>query len=584
MKNINESELINYIFKKLQESYFDDLGFDDEAMKAAMKDIEASGEDFEDLGASKFEKDPKFKEKFTAALNRANLELPSDEEEVENLAKMMKDRKSHEEKFGVGSLNEIDMEYIKDANGKPIKLKSPVQHKTGINGYVERFMVGDDKDMKVKINWIQDPGVEKLNPIVSPEEIIIKESANLNEEDYESKRYMFFSNLKQIRRQAGLMLNMNEDQLNSILENGHDWAQDHIAIAKENVDQVFDFLMNKTKNNVRNDDSLEFNGVEKEIEEGSGHSYIIGKGENEKPSNYPENLTQESIKKTVKKIIKEDEYQKLSFFDKIKLKLAGISEEQAIDNLNNGLPIDWTGSKEGYYDQEESRGNYAGTNESLEEDMDKTDYQFNKEMLDYEAKEELNQEFNTEIYYVIDSEFNQKNYPDLIGKTFDTPPAFAQVEVVRKGEVEEGSSNSLFNKHSKNAKPNTSHLKEDEHNEETYEQIIFLQDNEADHALNILKLDGKDEAMDYLMQLDNGDSVETSEDPGFGASDKTYERDGYIMAWNAPLGYISLVRISKENMDEDSQRKRHTAGQIGKVAKNIPLGQNAPHSDSAEGL
>jgi hypothetical protein len=37
-------------------------------------------------------------------------------------------------------------------------------------------------------------------------------------------------------------------------------------------------------------------------------------------------------------------------------------------------------------------------------------------------------------------------------------------------------------------------------------------------------------------------------------------------------------------MDEDSQRKRHTAGQIGKVAKNIPLGQNAPHSDSAEGL
>jgi hypothetical protein len=32
----------------------------------------------------------------------------------------------------------------------------------------------------------------------------------------------------------------------SILENGHDWAQDHIAEAKNNMDQVFDFLMNQT--------------------------------------------------------------------------------------------------------------------------------------------------------------------------------------------------------------------------------------------------------------------------------------------------------------------------------------------------
>jgi len=95
MKNINENELRNYIFKKLQENYFDELEFDDAAMKAAMSDIKSSGEEFEDLGASKFEKDPKFTEKFKAALNRANLELPSDEEEVEKLAQMMKKRKEN---------------------------------------------------------------------------------------------------------------------------------------------------------------------------------------------------------------------------------------------------------------------------------------------------------------------------------------------------------------------------------------------------------------------------------------------------------------------------------------------------------
>ena len=65
--------------------------------------------------------------------------------------------------------------------------------------------------------------------------------------EQENDRYMFFSNLEQIHRQTGLMLEMNESELHEILENGHDWAQDHIATAKESIDQVFDFLMNETK-------------------------------------------------------------------------------------------------------------------------------------------------------------------------------------------------------------------------------------------------------------------------------------------------------------------------------------------------
>ena len=30
-----------------------------------------------------------------------------------------------------------------------------------------------------------------------------------------------------------------------VLQNGHSWAEDHITVAKENMDQVFDFLMNE---------------------------------------------------------------------------------------------------------------------------------------------------------------------------------------------------------------------------------------------------------------------------------------------------------------------------------------------------
>jgi len=65
--------------------------------------------------------------------------------------------------------------------------------------------------------------------------------------EQENERYMFFSNLEQIKRQCDLLLEMDENKVKETLENGHDWAQDHIATAKESIDQVFDFLMNETK-------------------------------------------------------------------------------------------------------------------------------------------------------------------------------------------------------------------------------------------------------------------------------------------------------------------------------------------------
>ena len=72
-----------------------------------------------------------------------------------------------------------------------------------------------------------------------------------------SDRYMFFSNLEQMRRQCDMLLDMDQDTIESILENGHDWAQDHIAEAKNNMDQVFDFLMNEIKREGNDDMMME---------------------------------------------------------------------------------------------------------------------------------------------------------------------------------------------------------------------------------------------------------------------------------------------------------------------------------------
>ena len=65
----------------------------------------------------------------------------------------------------------------------------------------------------------------------------------LSEQD--ETNYMFFSNLKQMKRQLEMIMEMDPSTVDQILQNGHDWADDHISEAKTNIDQVFDFLKNE---------------------------------------------------------------------------------------------------------------------------------------------------------------------------------------------------------------------------------------------------------------------------------------------------------------------------------------------------
>jgi hypothetical protein len=82
----------------------------------------------------------------------------------------------------------------------------------------------------------------------------------IQEADHDNDRYMFFSNLEQIKRQADMLLDMDKEVLHQIIENGHDWAQDHVASAKENMDQIFDFFMNEIEGDGEdNQDYMEMN-------------------------------------------------------------------------------------------------------------------------------------------------------------------------------------------------------------------------------------------------------------------------------------------------------------------------------------
>jgi len=81
---------------------------------------------------------------------------------------------------------------------------------------------------------------------------VVKNVVSENEEH--GGNYMFFGNLEQIKRQCELLLKLDQNMVNELLDNGHDWADDHISSAKENIDQVFDFLMNETKGGSHDED------------------------------------------------------------------------------------------------------------------------------------------------------------------------------------------------------------------------------------------------------------------------------------------------------------------------------------------
>lgn len=74
---------------------------------------------------------------------------------------------------------------------------------------------------------------------------------------HDQENYMFFKNLQQIARQAEMLHSMDPNMLDQILQQGHDWADDHITVAKENIDQVFDFFMNEIKKHSHSRDSHE---------------------------------------------------------------------------------------------------------------------------------------------------------------------------------------------------------------------------------------------------------------------------------------------------------------------------------------
>jgi len=67
---------------------------------------------------------------------------------------------------------------------------------------------------------------------------LVKEGARMT-------NYMFMENLKIIKKAVDKMLKLDPTKVDELLNNGHDWAADHISTSKDDIEEVCGFLCNQ---------------------------------------------------------------------------------------------------------------------------------------------------------------------------------------------------------------------------------------------------------------------------------------------------------------------------------------------------
>ena len=76
-----------------------------------------------------------------------------------------------------------------------------------------------------------------------------------------------------------------------------------------------------------------------------------------------------------------------------------------------------------------------------------------------------------------------------------------------------------------------------------YAPVIFMQGDEANEPLQLLKKKSVMAAVRYLREWDYGEYYEVNDQPGKGTNDSNEICLGYLVSWNASLGYIGLEKL-----------------------------------------
>jgi hypothetical protein len=139
------------------------------------------------------------------------------------------------------SFNESKKEWIKDAIKKPGALKKSMG-KGEDEKLTKAEIESELKELKAKDKDPKKPGAQLgKKDATEKRRLELAKTLRSLKEHQETSNYMFFGNLETMKRLVDELLTMDQSELDSILTE-HDWASDHISVATENLEQVFDFL------------------------------------------------------------------------------------------------------------------------------------------------------------------------------------------------------------------------------------------------------------------------------------------------------------------------------------------------------
>jgi hypothetical protein len=92
-----------------------------------------------------------------------------------------------------------------------------------------------------------------------------------NNMDSGKQHYMFFANLTSIKHYIEEILKMDPEEVDNHLKNGHDWAADHIATSKDDIQEVADWIRNEMEGEGSSEESgeemIEPENIEVEVED-----------------------------------------------------------------------------------------------------------------------------------------------------------------------------------------------------------------------------------------------------------------------------------------------------------------------------
>jgi len=93
-----------------------------------------------------------------------------------------------------------------------------------------------------KIEAVDSKGVKESK--MEDTEVDAVEEPAIDHDSMELKNYMFFGNLKTIKRCIDKMMAMDPSTVDELLSDGHDWAEDHVTTSKDDIEEVCNFLCN----------------------------------------------------------------------------------------------------------------------------------------------------------------------------------------------------------------------------------------------------------------------------------------------------------------------------------------------------